>query len=130
MDGAPHRGYSPHHRLCHYDFHSESDANAQHGKHIRRLSHDLGADWQVRYQHYRDRPERGRSLRGARNSAAGAEAKAFAKQSGLLEAADAWSLQRGSGLVGYRVLGIDQTTVQGHPAISVDSAYLMEPSVG
>ena len=28
------------------------------------------------------------------------------------------------------MLGIDQTTVQGHPAINVESAYLVEPSVG
>ncbi len=41
-----------------------------------------------------------------------------------------WSLQRGTDLVGYRVLGIKKTSVQGHDAIDVDSAYLLDQSLG
>jgi hypothetical protein len=41
-----------------------------------------------------------------------------------------WSLQRGEGLVGYRVLGINKTSVQGHDAINVESAYLLDSSLG
>jgi hypothetical protein len=41
-----------------------------------------------------------------------------------------WSLQRGTDLVGYRVLGLTKTTVQGHDAVNVESAYLMDSGLG
>ncbi len=41
-----------------------------------------------------------------------------------------WSLQRGTDLVGYRVLGIRKTSVQGRAAIDVDSAYLLDQTLG
>ena len=41
-----------------------------------------------------------------------------------------WSLQRGEGLVGYRVLGITKTNVQGHDAMNIESAYLLDSSLG
>jgi hypothetical protein len=48
----------------------------------------------------------------------------------LTEGATNWSLQRGQDLVGYRVLGLNKTKVQGHDAINVESAYLMDSSLG
>jgi hypothetical protein len=41
-----------------------------------------------------------------------------------------WSLQRGTDLVGYRVLGIEKTNVQGREAMRVESAYLLDSSLG
>ena len=45
----------------------------------------------------------------------------------LADAATTWSIKRGNGLDGYRVLSIEPVTVNGHAAINVASAYLMEP---
>jgi hypothetical protein len=48
----------------------------------------------------------------------------------LAAGATTWSVQRGQDLVGYRVLGLNKTTVQGHEAINVESAYLMDSALG
>ena len=48
----------------------------------------------------------------------------------LRDAATNWSLQRGKDLVGYRVLDITETRVQGREAYNVESAYLLESTLG
>lgn len=48
----------------------------------------------------------------------------------LTAGATTWSVQRGQDLVGYRVLGLNKTTVQGHEAINVESAYLSDSTLG
>lgn len=45
----------------------------------------------------------------------------------LADAATTWSIKRGNGLAGYRVLSIEPVQVNGHEAINVETAYLMEP---
>ena len=52
------------------------------------------------------------------------------QEGGLLDAATNWSLRRGQDLVGYRVLDITQTTVQGRPAVRVESAFLLDSTRG
>ena len=48
----------------------------------------------------------------------------------LADAASAWSIQRGVGLVGYRVLKIQRATLQGREAVDVSYAYLAEGGLG
>jgi hypothetical protein len=45
----------------------------------------------------------------------------------VADAATTWSIKRGNGLAGYRVLTIEPVQVNGRAAINVESAYLMEP---
>lgn len=51
-------------------------------------------------------------------------------ESGPVDAGTAWSLARGAGLVGYRVLGIEERTVGGRPAARVEYAYLADSPQG
>lgn len=48
----------------------------------------------------------------------------------LQTAAANWSLQQLEDLVGYRTLGVTQTSVQGKPAVRLESAYLLDPAFG
>jgi hypothetical protein len=48
----------------------------------------------------------------------------------LRDAATNWSLQRGKDLVGYRVLDIVETRVQGREAYNVESVYLLDSTRG
>lgn len=47
-----------------------------------------------------------------------------AKNWGLTDTASAWSLQRGRGLLGYRVLDVSPTTVAGRQAVRLSYAYV------
>ena len=48
----------------------------------------------------------------------------------LLDAAQAWSTQRGTDLVGYRVLKISPNDTQKPTSVDIESGYLMEASAG
>lgn len=48
----------------------------------------------------------------------------------LVDAATGWSIERGSDLVGYRVVGLNPTTVGSREAVEVEFAYLADPSQG
>ncbi|MEO5951028.1 MAG: hypothetical protein ABIQ44_00995 [Chloroflexia bacterium] len=51
-------------------------------------------------------------------------------QDNLQFAAANWSLQRQSQIVGYRTLSVVTTTVQGKPAVVIESAYLLDSALG
>lgn len=51
-------------------------------------------------------------------------------QDNLQTAAANWSLQRQSQIVGYRTLSVVTSTVQGKPAVVIESAYLMDARPG
>ncbi len=48
----------------------------------------------------------------------------------LQTAAANWSLQRQTSIVGYRTLNVITSTVQGKPAVVVESAYLLDSPLG
>lgn len=48
----------------------------------------------------------------------------------IADVASAWSIQRGTGLVGYRVLKIERKTLGGREAVDVTYAYLAEGGLG
>jgi hypothetical protein len=53
-----------------------------------------------------------------------------AREWSLVDAATAWSVQRGAELAGYRILAIERTQVQGQEAARVEFAYLAEAPQG